>query len=110
MFIPVPDGSPQQLSSSKINATTYKVTWGAVPKDLANGVITKYEVNRTLVRVGKDAIHNEHRTFVVTSNVFHHVLHGLQLCAEYNVSFRAYTSKGSGSYSQPVSIITQSRC
>ena len=90
-----------------MNATWYKLHWGPVLQHLANGIIIRYEVKSKLVREGKRDIKNNQRVFNVASKEYD--LYGLKLCAQYNVSIRAYTSKGPGPYSVPTAIITQSK-
>ena len=107
----VPAGpAPQSVNVSSINATTYMVTWEQIPEDSRNGIVLKYGVRWILMRKTqreKRTVAKRQREFNGTTAGFNYTIHGLQLCAQYGISVRAYTSAGPGPYSEQYNITTQ---
>lgn len=109
LFIVVPGGPPQRVAVTKINITSYRVTWKPVRNGLTNGIITKYEALLILTKIGTK-IYNSKNAFQVSSKaVLQYVFHNLALCALYTVKVRAFTREGFGPYSRAVLILTQSK-
>ena len=91
-----PSASPQNITSKKINETTYRISWNPLSRDKSNGRVVAYEVNQTRLSSSRNArsvctpsvLQNATDTFVV--------LTGLSSCSVYKVEVRAYTSAGPG--------------
>ena len=95
-FFAEPSASPQNITSEKMNETTYKISWNPLPRDKTNGRVIAYEVNQTTLSITRTArsastpsvLQNTTDTFIV--------LTGLSSCSVYKVEVRAYTSAGPG--------------
>ena len=91
-----PSAPPQNITSEKMNETTYKISWNPLPRDKTNGRVIAYEVNQTRLSITLTArsastpsvLQNTSDTFIV--------LTGFSTCSVYNVEVRAYTSAGPG--------------
>ena len=91
-----PSASPQNVTSEKMNETTYKISWNPLPRDKTNGRVIAYEVNQTTLSITRttrsastpSVLQNTTDTFIV--------LTGLSSCSVYKVEVRAYTSAGPG--------------
>ena len=83
-----------------MNYTTYQISWLALPKNLANGVIKLYQLsivlkeNCTVVQSSSQLSINTTSTSVL--------LTGLSICAKYELTVRGYTVVGPGPYSIPI--------
>ena len=95
-FFAEPSAPPQNITSEKMNETTYKISWNPLPRDKTNGRVIAYEVNQTRLSITRTArsastpsvLQNTTDTFIV--------LTGLSSCSVYKVEVRAYTSAGPG--------------
>ena len=95
-FFAEPSASPQNITSEKMNETTYKISWNPLPRDKTNGRVIAYEVNQTRLSITRTArsastpsvLQNTTDTFIVVT--------GLSSCSVYKVEVRAYTSAGPG--------------
>ena len=96
-----PDEPPQNVMAMAISSTKVKVSWEEVPAINQNGEITTYEIQYVPLETFEGQISTD---TVNTSNgsVLMMELTGLQEYVEYTISVRAYTSEGSGPYSDPV--------
>ncbi len=74
-----------------------QITWTAVPEMDQNGIITRYDVfyTSTFDFVDDSVVINNGATFSIN-------ITGLEEFVVYNVSVRAYTSVGSGPFSDDV--------
>ena len=98
----VPSNFPQNVNVSVKSSTVMVVTWEEISALDQNGIITTYEV-----------LYDPMETFdgvlapqtVNTTELFAY-LTGLQQNVDYIVSVRAYTSIGSGPYSEEISART----
>jgi len=104
-----PGGPPQEVLVTKINSTSYRVTWKPVRNDMRNGIITKYQIRLTLVKQRTTVFSNQSIDYVSSQAPLQYVFHGLTLCSQYTVDVRGFTKIGAGPYSKPVAILTQSR-
>ena len=100
-----PDEPPQNVMAMAITSTKVKVSWEEVPAINQNGEITTYEIQYVPLETFEGQISTN---TVNTSNgsVLMIVLTGLEEYVEYTISVRAYTSEGSGPYSDPVTEMT----
>ena len=95
-FLSEPSASPHNITSEKMNETTYRINWNPLPRNISNGRVIAYEVNQTKLSTSRTArsvftpsiLHNTSDTFIV--------LIGLTSCSVYKVEVRAYTSAGPG--------------
>ena len=85
-----------------LSSTEIRVTWGIVPHEDQNGVITMYEVLYTPLETFGGAIGP------LTSNVTELTanLTELEENVGYIISVRAYTSVGEGPYSDGITVMT----
>lgn len=95
-------GSPLNVRATSITSTTIHVTWEEVPPIDRNGIITTYEV-----------LYEPLETFdilmslTVNTTNLSLLLVELHPFVSYNISLRAYTSIGSGPYSESILERTQ---
>ena len=96
-----PDDPPQNVTATVVSSTEIEVSWEDLPAICQNGVITMYKIQFEPLETFGGQITSD---TVNTSNgsVLIMVLTGLEEYVEYNISVRAYTSAGSGPYSDPV--------
>jgi len=92
-----PSVAPRKITSSKINETTYRVSWNPLPREVSNGEVIAYEVKQTTVSRSRTtrAISGEQIVLQNTTDTSA-VLFDLKSCSEYRVEVRAYTSAGPG--------------
>lgn len=87
-----------------MNYTTFEVTWAALSKKVAHGIIKMYQV-RLFVMENCTLIQSElYSSFNTTTTNM--VLSGLSICAKYEVSIRGYTAVGPGPYSRAIILQT----
>ena len=98
--MPEPSRGPEGLSSVELNSTTNNITWVGLPKEVANGFITTYQVKV----VSKENCIVDQSAVYLTSNTTATsvLLTRLSQCGNYEVSVRAYTVAGPGPYSKPI--------
>ena len=95
-FLSEPSASPHNITSEKMNETTYRISWNPLPRNISNGIVIAYEVNQTKLFTSRTVrsvstpsiLQNISDTFIV--------LTGLTSCSVYKVEVRAYTSAGPG--------------
>ena len=91
------------MTAVSFSSTTINVTWEEVPPIDRNGIITTYEVLyetlETFGQLSSSEIINITDLFIL--------LEDLHPFVSYNISVRAYTSIGSGPYSDVAVEITQ---
>ena len=100
-----PINSPQNVTAMSLSSTSINVTWEEVPPIDRNGMITMYEVLyepvETFGQLSSDTGY--------TTDLFI-LLDELHPFVNYSISVRAYTSVGSGPYSDVVVEATQEAC
>ena len=103
-----PSVGPADVSFSKVNETTFNISWAALTREKSYGKVMMYDVKKDLLSRGKRRKRSptSSKTFNTTTTFV--VLYELPLCSRYNVSVRAYTIKGAGPYSPPVILETTS--
>ena len=97
-----PAAAPENVSVSVLSSTEIGVSWDEVPAIDQNGVITMYEVQFEPLQTFNDKIFTNSVNITNTSMMYT-VRMDLEEYVEYNISVRAYTSAGSGPYSDPLS-------
>ena len=100
----VPGGSPDNVTGMANSSTTVVVTWDIVPPIDQNGIITMYEVLYQPLETFGGAIGPLTRN--VSGTDVSVVLVDLQEFVSYNITVRAYTSVGEGTYSAELSVVT----
>ena len=92
------------MAAISISPTAIQVTWNEVPAIDQNGIITQYEVEYNQSTFSGATMYN---TTTVDSPTLTVDLTGLEEYVEYSIRVRAYTSVGSGPYSDVVIERTQ---
>ena len=98
----VPSSSPQNVNVSTNSSTLILVTWEEVSVLDQNGIITIYEVRYDPMETFDGVLAPQ---TVNTTELFTY-LNKLQQNVDYFISVRAYTSIGSGPYSEEISART----
>lgn len=99
-----PSHGPENVSANEVNYTTFQITWAALPKEVANGIIKIYQVSLFLNESCTSAQSDLYSTFnTTTTNV---VLTDLSMCGKYEASVRGFTVAGPGPYSRPIVLQT----
>lgn len=93
----VPVGSPQNIAATALSSTAIYVTWEEVPPIDRNGDITTYEILY-------EPLESFELLMSITINTTNLslVLVELHPFVNYSISLRAYTSIGSGPYSDSI--------
>ncbi|CAH3194561.1 unnamed protein product [Porites evermanni] len=91
-----PSAPPQNITSEKMNETTYKISWNPLPRDKTNGRVIAYEVNQTRLSITLTARSASTPSVLQKTSDTFIVLTGLSTCSVYKVEVRAYTSAGPG--------------
>ena len=95
-FLSEPSASPHNITSQKMNETTYRINWNPLPRNTSNGRVIAYEVNQTKLFIpGTSRSVSTPSILQNTSDTFI-VLTDLLSCSVYKVEVRAYTSAGPG--------------
>ena len=102
----VPGVGPENVSSMKVNETTFNISWASITRENSYSKVIVYEVKRDFKGLRTRSTVSS-RSVNSTGTLTFVVLHGLQICAQYNVSVRAYTVAGPGPYS-PIMILETS--
>jgi len=105
----VPGVGPENVSSMKVNQTTFNISWASITREKSYSKVIVYEVKRDFkgLRTRRSTVSS--RSVNSTGTLTFVVLHGLQKCAQYNVSVRAYTVAGPGPYSPSIILETSSK-
>ena len=101
LFPAVPSGPPTNVRADS-TSTTFTVQWGSVNCVDCNGEITGYSVQYR--EVGSETI----ETVNVTGDTMMAEISGLKPFTNYNIGVAAVNSAGTGDYSDPYIIITDS--
>ena len=92
-FLSEPSASPHNITSKKMNETTYRISWNPLPRNTSNGRVIAYEVKLSTSHTARSVstpsvLQNTSDTFIVLTD--------LLSCSVYKVEVRAYTSAGPG--------------
>lgn len=96
--IPAPSASPENFNVVPDSPTSASISWDPPPDDDANGVITLYLINVTVVGTGQ--------TFLINSTARALNLTSLQPYTTYICVIAALTSAGIGPFSTRVTVTT----
>ncbi|KAL9950689.1 hypothetical protein ACROYT_G043228 [Oculina patagonica] len=101
-----PSVGPADVSFSKVNETTFNISWAALTREKSYGKVILYDVKEELLPTGKRRKRSTSSSKTFNTTTTFAVLYDLPLCSRYNVYVRAYTKVGPGPYSQPVELET----
>ncbi|XP_078353365.1 receptor-type tyrosine-protein phosphatase S-like isoform X3 [Oculina patagonica] len=101
-----PSVGPDNVSLSKVNETTFNISWAPLTREKSYGKVIMYGVKEELVSRGKRRKRTTINSRTVNTTTTFFVLNGLPACSRYNVYVRAYTKAGPGPYSQPLPLET----
>ena len=99
MFVPEPDGAPQNVRGHKINSTSISVSWDQVPAEQENGVITGYTITY------HSQTENHNGTVQGGPSDRQKEIPELKEYVNYNIRVFASTVKGDGPPSSPVLVV-----
>ena len=105
-FLSEPSASPDNITSKKMNETTYTISWSPLPRNTSNGRVIAYEVKQTKLSTTARSVstpsvlQNTSDTFIVLTD--------LLSCSVYKVEVRAYTSAGPGVFGSMAHVILTS--
>ena len=105
-FLSEPSVSPHNITSKKMNETTYRISWSPLPRNTSNGRVIAYEVKQTKLSTTARSVstpsvlQNTSDTFIVLTD--------LLSCSVYKVEVRAYTSAGPGVFGSMAHVILTS--
>ena len=95
-FLSEPSASPDNITSEKVNETTYRISWNPLPRNTSNGKVIAYEVNQTTLSTSHFGRSVSTPSILQNTSDTYIVLTGLLSCSSYKVEVRAYTSAGPG--------------
>ena len=95
-----PAGAPQNVRGQNSSSTSILVTWGDVPAEQQNGIITGYTITY------KSQIENDDGSVQVNGSVRQTELTKLKEYVNYNITVFAFTVKGDGPVSDPIVVRT----
>ena len=103
-----PSVGPANVSYVTYNKTTFNISWTPLTREKSYGKVILYDVKQELLSRGKRRKRSPSNSATLNTTTTFVVLYDLPLCSRYNVSVRAYTSAGSGPYTQPRVLETSS--
>ncbi|GLD73291.1 receptor-type tyrosine-protein phosphatase delta-like protein, partial [Lates japonicus] len=110
----VPSGPPRGVEAETVNASAVRVKWRAPAPERQHGQIRGYQVHYVRMNYGepqgqpfiKDILIEDSQWEYDDSTEYEVVLGDLKADTSYSVSVGAYTAKGDGARSKPVSVCT----
>uniref|UniRef100_A0A671YBW4 Receptor-type tyrosine-protein phosphatase delta n=1 Tax=Sparus aurata TaxID=8175 RepID=A0A671YBW4_SPAAU len=110
----VPSGPPRGVEAETVNASAIRVKWRAPAPERQHGQIRGYQVHYVRMNYGepqgqpfiKDILIEDSQWEYDDSTEYEVVLGDLKADTSYSVSVGAYTAKGDGARSKPVSVCT----
>ncbi|XP_024914548.1 protein tyrosine phosphatase receptor type Db isoform X3 [Cynoglossus semilaevis] len=110
----VPSGPPQGVEAETVNASAIRVKWRAPVPERQHGQIRGYQVHYVRMNFGepqgqpaiKDILIEDTQWETNDSTDYEVVLGDLKADTPYSVSVGAYTAKGDGARSKPVTVCT----
>ena len=100
--IVVPNAPPAYVTGNNETSTSIFVQWDEVPADNQNGIIVNYTVTYRKIKLPSGSLLDE----VVIAPKRNITLEGLEEFTNYSITVFASTSKGGGSRSDPIFVIT----
>ncbi|XP_028306346.1 protein tyrosine phosphatase receptor type Db isoform X34 [Gouania willdenowi] len=110
----LPSGPPQGVEADTVNASAVRVKWRAPAPELRHGQIRGYQVHYVRMNYGepqgqpfvKDILIDDSQWEYDESTEYKVVLGDLRADTAYSITVGAYTAKGDGARSKPVSVCT----
>ncbi|XP_034045235.1 receptor-type tyrosine-protein phosphatase delta-like isoform X3 [Thalassophryne amazonica] len=110
----VPSGPPRGVEAETVNASAVRVTWRAPAPERQHGQIRGYQVHYVRMKYSepqgqsliKDILIEDSQREYDDSDEYEAVLGDLQADTPYSVSVGAYTAKGDGARSKPITVCT----
>ena len=102
LVIVVPNAPPANVTGNNETSTSIFVQWDEVPADNQNGIIVNYTVTYRKIKLPSGSLLDE----VVIAPKRNITLEGLEEFTNYSITVFASTSKGGGSRSDPIFVIT----
>ena len=99
MFVPEPDGAPQNVRGHNISSTSISGSWDQVPVEQENGIITGYTITY------HSQTENDNGTVQAGPSERQKEITGLKEYVNYNITVFASTVKGDGPPSTPVLVV-----
>ena len=99
LFVPEPDGAPQNVRGHNRSSTSISVSWDQVPVEQENGIITSYTITY------HSQTENDNGTVPAGPSERQKTITGLKEYVNYNIRVFASTVKGDGPPSSPVLVI-----
>ena len=95
-----PSVAPNDVSFSRLNQTTFNISWSPLTRKESYSKVISYEVKISLVSSGSRQKRSPANSKTVNTTKAFVILYDIQPC--YNVYVRAYTKAGPGPYGQPL--------
>ena len=95
-----PSVAPNDVSFSRLNQTTFNISWSPLTRKESYSKVISYEVKTSLVSSGSRQKRSPANSKTVNTTKAFVILYDIQPC--YNVYVRAYTKAGPGPYGQPL--------
>jgi len=100
----VPSRGPENVSTTEVNYTTFRIAWIALPIEASNGNIKMYQIKLIL---NKTCTAAQSPTYLMLNTTTREVLlSSLSICTRYDLAVRAYTMAGPGPYSKSIAFQT----
>ena len=99
LFVPEPDGAPQNVRGHNRSSTSISVSWDQVPVEQENGIITGYTITY------HSQTENDNGTVLTSPSERQKTISGLKEYVNYNITVFAFTVKGDGPPSDPVLVV-----
>ena len=100
LFTSEPSAPPVNVTAQSTSSTSISVTWGEVPADQQNGIITSYTITHTSIT------ENHNNSITVDYRARQVNLTGLREFVFYSISVFASTVKGNGPSSNQTHVTT----
>ena len=100
----MPSRGPENVSTTEVNYTTFRIAWISLPKEASNGNIKIYQIKLILNKTCTVAQSPAYMTLNTTTTEV--LLSSLSICTRYDVAVRAYTMAGPGPYSKSIAFQT----
>ena len=100
----MPSRGPENVSTTEVNYTTFRIAWISLPKEAGNGNIKIYQIKLILIKTCAVAQSPAYMTLNTTTTEV--LLSSLSICTRYDVAVRAYTMAGPGPYSKSIAFQT----
>lgn len=104
----VPFSPPVNIAGTNLSSTSLRLHWEAVPYEHANGLILGYilELVKTHI-IYKDILNTSSYNITIHGETtLNRVFTSLEMFTDYTYRILAFTSKGNGNFSEPITVRT----